>query len=635
MLLRAAVALLLASPPAVAADHRDAPTIDDFSAIDINDVYMFRDPPCMTENCTSPNLVMVLSTQAIADPSFGLTYHFQPNALYRLNFSTTDDDIKNGIATAQIDFVFSPFENGPSCPTGPACQTFRAVFPNGVVVNGLTTQGSANATQNPPVFTNVGPIRIFAGPREDPFFFDLVGFNRFIAKFNQTNVADFSQFTGQDAFKGKNINAIVVEFPISMLLRPGQTKLAAWASTYLGEPGSGELSQLDRMGNPGVNTVLIDGPHKDAFNFGLPQNDARDFAPIIAGNLIRYGVDQTNILPVLATAAIPDTLKFDTTKPDGYLNVPPNGRQLTDRTTDFLLSLFFNVTTPTHALPSCPVAVTPFSDCTQAKVPLTEFPFVGAPQSAGAASPLVAAVLPTSRSAVVGSPVTAFATIINSGGSTATACGITPNGGLPINFVYQTTNPTNALTGSPNTPVDIVPGAAQNFVIAATPTAAFAPVQARFDFACSNAAAAAVYAGVNTLLLSASTNPVPDIVALAATMSNDGILHIPGNAAANAFAVATVNVGESTTITAIANTGAVTLPISLTLCATNQLGNCIATPSPSVTASSSANGAPTFGVFARATGAIPFDPANNRIFVQFLDPSGTVRGSTSVAVATQ
>jgi hypothetical protein len=39
----AAVSLLFVSP-AMAADHRDAPTIDDYSAIDINDVFMFRDP---------------------------------------------------------------------------------------------------------------------------------------------------------------------------------------------------------------------------------------------------------------------------------------------------------------------------------------------------------------------------------------------------------------------------------------------------------------------------------------------------------------------------------------------------------------------------------------------------------------
>ena len=48
---------------------------------------------------------------------------------------------------------------------------------------------------------------MFAGPREDPFFFDLVGFNR------ATATGDPSKFTGVDAFKGKNINAIVVEFP--------------------------------------------------------------------------------------------------------------------------------------------------------------------------------------------------------------------------------------------------------------------------------------------------------------------------------------------------------------------------------------------------------------------------------------
>jgi len=61
------------------------------------------------------------------------------------------------------------------------------------------------------------------------------------------------------------------------------------------------------------------------------------------------------------------------------VNVPPNGRQLTDRTTDFLLSLFFNVQAPTHAKDPCLVAVTPFSDCTDAKKPLDPFvfPFLG------------------------------------------------------------------------------------------------------------------------------------------------------------------------------------------------------------------------------------------------------------------
>src|SRR5665213_3939499 len=78
----AAAGLFSYSPPAAAADHRDAPTVDEYSAIDINDVFMFRDPD------NQKNLVMALSTQAIADPKFGPSYHFQANALYRFYFST-------------------------------------------------------------------------------------------------------------------------------------------------------------------------------------------------------------------------------------------------------------------------------------------------------------------------------------------------------------------------------------------------------------------------------------------------------------------------------------------------------------------------------------------------------------------
>jgi hypothetical protein len=36
-----------------------------------------------------------------------------------------------------------------------------------------------------------------------------------------------------------------------------------------------------------------------------------------------------------------------------------------------------------------------------------------------------------------------------------------------------------------------------------------------------------------------------------------------------------------------------------------------------------------------ASGGIAFDPVNNRIFVQFTDSGGTIRGETSVAAETQ
>jgi len=251
-------------------------------------------------------------------------------------------------------------------------------------------------------------------------------------------------------------------------------------------------------------------------------------------------------------------------------------------------------------------------------------------------APLVA-VLPASRSIEVGNTATAFATIINPSASTLTGCFITPATALPESFAYQTTDPaTNALTGTANTPVSISAGGSQSFVFALTANAAFPPTNVTLGFECTYAGTAGVQVGLNTLMLSASTTPVPDVVALAATTTNDGILHITGASGSAAFAVATVNLGAGSTITVTANTGAASLPLALTLCQTNpQTGQCLAPPAASVTTVIAANATPTFAIFGTASGAIAFDPAGSRIFVQFADANGVERGATSVAVETQ
>jgi hypothetical protein len=252
--------------------------------------------------------------------------------------------------------------------------------------------------------------------------------------------------------------------------------------------------------------------------------------------------------------------------------------------------------------------------------------------------PIIAAVLPASRSAVVGSPVTAFATIINTGTSTATGCetAADPTLPLPINFSYQTTNPaTNALTGTLNTPVNIPAGAAQSFVIVETPTATFPTVFSNLLFFCANANAAPQTNGLDTLLVSASTTAAPDVVALAAS-GDPGIVDIPGATGTGDFAVATVNVGASASITASANTSAATLPVSLAICQTDPTsGTCLAAPAASVTTTINSGQTPTFGIFVTGSGSVPFDPANNRVIVLFVDSNGQLRGATSVAVRTQ
>ena len=258
--------------------------------------------------------------------------------------------------------------------------------------------------------------------------------------------------------------------------------------------------------------------------------------------------------------------------------------------------------------------------------------FVNAPVTS-----LVAAVLPSSRSVQVGTTATAFAALINAGSDTAIACALTLVTSVPATFTYQTTDPaTNQVTGSPNTPVNVGAGATQSFVFALTPTAPIAPTDLQFSFDCANTDPAPINVGLNTLLLSASTTPVPDIVALAATLANDGIVNIPGATDTGAFAVATVNVGASGSITASADTGGVSLPVNIFICQTNPgTGVCLASPASTVTTTINANATPTFAVFVQGSGNVPFDPATNRIFVRFKDSGDLTRGSTSVAVRTQ
>jgi FG-GAP-like repeat len=250
---------------------------------------------------------------------------------------------------------------------------------------------------------------------------------------------------------------------------------------------------------------------------------------------------------------------------------------------------------------------------------------------------LFAATLPSSRSVRVGQPATVFATIINAGSQTAVNFGIVKATGVSGAFDFQTTNSqTNALEGQPNVPVDIPPGGSKSFVVAFTPSRSLLTKDVRLRFGCENSLAAESVVGLNTVLLSVSNTAVPDIVALAATPTNDGIVNVPGTNGTGAFAVATVNVGAGGSITASADTGSASLPINISLCQTDPAtGQCISSISSSATTTINANSTPTFGIFVQGSGNVPFDPATNRIFVRFKDGGGVTRGSTSVAVRTQ
>jgi hypothetical protein len=252
---------------------------------------------------------------------------------------------------------------------------------------------------------------------------------------------------------------------------------------------------------------------------------------------------------------------------------------------------------------------------------------------------LFAAVLPASRSVQVGNVASAFATLINAGTSTAHSCGIGSGTAylLGDNFFYQTTNPsTNALTGTPYTPVDIAPGSAQTFLIEFTPSAAHPPIQLDSIFFCANANVAPINPDINTLLVSADVNPVPDAIAVGLTPSNDGYAHTGGSPGTGVFVISSTNIGVAGTLTAQAVPSNQTMPLSTVVCQTNpNTGQCLHPPAPTASATINQNQSTTWSAFLQATGPIPADPTNNRVIFQFVDSQGVVRGATSTAVTTQ
>lgn len=292
-----------------AADHREAPAISGRPVADLNDLYAFRDD--------QDRLVLIMTVNPLSEPDFAGTYAFSPDVLYRFAIDSTSD----GNTDRGISIVFGR-------PTAPGEQTFRARFPGALVINGRTTPPSQ---PNDPIIVQGPPgtdIQIFAGPRDDPFYFDGVGFNR-------VRAGDPDGFRGIDSFAGLNVSAIVIAVPPERL-SGGATDLQISAVTL--NRGSGPFQTtgrpLDRTGNPAVSTALVPFRQRDRFNRGLPQNDARDFTTTLVRSLQDFGTPPENI-QTLASVAVPDTLKLDLTADDGF----PNGRQLGDDVIDTLLSL--------------------------------------------------------------------------------------------------------------------------------------------------------------------------------------------------------------------------------------------------------------------------------------------------------
>jgi len=181
---------------------------------------------------------------------------------------------------------------------------------------------------NAGIYSLPSSVKVFAGTVDDPFWIDLGGafdtlnFHAFPVLSAAQDAANVN--VSSDTVSGYAVNTIAIEIPVSMLTRTGAVEpatstaatIGVWGSTSrqrsllrrapLPPQNSGTWSQIQRMGNPLINELLIGIAYKDRFSMDQPKNDAQFASFFLDPALARV----VNALTAGAVA-IPNTPRLD------------------------------------------------------------------------------------------------------------------------------------------------------------------------------------------------------------------------------------------------------------------------------------------------------------------------------------
>ena len=325
---------VLGAIPAMGADHKDASLTKAAPRSDINDLYVFKGE-------SAAGYTAVITVNPLTSPADTAGLRLDPDTLYELKADTDGD------AVADVSYKLQAMGTGAVQDVTLRRATGAeavANAPAGEVILSCKTSAGAGVT----TISDASGRKLYVGPRDDPFFFDLAGFQAGL------------KFTGVDTFKGTNVTAIVFEVPSV----PSQ-QLGFWATTSKMN-NLGQWVQLDRMARPAINTVFIPEDQKDAFNSNTPDRDKGIYTDEVTAALDSLASPAT---ATLAGLLLPDILTIDLSKAVGYLN----GRGLPDDVIDISLQAITGNTTIGDGVNANDK---PFS---------ATFPYLAAPTAGGAA----------------------------------------------------------------------------------------------------------------------------------------------------------------------------------------------------------------------------------------------------------
>jgi hypothetical protein len=328
----ATVLLALLSPPALAADHNDAPLISEDPTVDLLDVFAFVSPD------DEGKVVLALTTNGFTVPG-ALGIGFAQNALYEFKIDNDGDFVEDVVVQATFTKIGSSQQVTVFGPAAPRRKGAKSLL---LRDSDIKVTGAANGTT---LTSADGTTRVFAGPRDDPFFVDLIWVLRQIGVLAG---GPLDRENGIDFLAGLNCSVLVVELPASALTSEGND-IRVWGTgsrpntvktgIKKDPSGSGPFIQVDATAFPVVNTVINSAlanavAQKDTFNRTPPNEQAALFRQTAIDALVAIGaLDAAGAAGLVDALIIPDVLRLDVTSTAGF----PNGRKPDDDVIDTIL----------------------------------------------------------------------------------------------------------------------------------------------------------------------------------------------------------------------------------------------------------------------------------------------------------
>ena len=273
------MALVVGASPllASAADHLDAPAAKADHRVDITDVYAFKS--------SAGHTTLALDVDGFLTPADSKVAAYRTNSLYEIKVDRNQD----GKADLAYRVRFSPATtNGDGTKT----QAYVVRRDSGASANSNVWKGKVVAKGRTTPYKHAVRTAhvkhggsVFAGNRDDPFFFDLPGFIEFKEQLlgGSTDLGDLlGGFTGMDAFAGheRPLDRHQAAEQPARRQRELDRRLGARRPSCPTVAGRRSTAWV----GPAINTVFnglllpsaspYNGLEKDAFNFQRPTSDA-------------------------------------------------------------------------------------------------------------------------------------------------------------------------------------------------------------------------------------------------------------------------------------------------------------------------------------------------------------------------